>query len=376
NLEYMRTARQLSPRQACWSLFFSRFNFKIMYRPGIWNTKADALSRVHLEEREETMEKETILPTQVHLASIQWEINVEIKQATQGAVTPMECPTGKCYAPASCQDCLLAHFSLAMDHPGETHTHQLIAHRYWWETMMSDVHRCISSCSVCGQSKMPKTLPASKLMPLPAPERPWSHIALDFVTDLPCSEGTTTILTVVDRFSRGSTHYRTEIRNSRIESGLHFWRNMADRHRGETPVYLPGDRVWLSMRDFRKPGSCRVQTGPQPVIAGLLDEASPGKTPPQPIDYNRSPVFAVHHILDSRRRGGSLQYLVDWEGFGPEEQSWVPRRDVLDPALISDFHARYLDRQAPHPWGRPRHIPTDGARTRPVSTVLTRGSHG
>ncbi|KAK1804742.1 hypothetical protein P4O66_003593 [Electrophorus voltai] len=55
--------------------------------------------------------------------------------------------------------------------------------------------------TIC-QSKTLKTLPASKLMPIPVPERLWLHIALDFVTDLPCSEGNTTILTVVDRFSR------------------------------------------------------------------------------------------------------------------------------------------------------------------------------
>ena len=35
-----------------------------------------------------------------------------------------------------------------------------------------------------------------------SPRRPWSHIALDFVTGLPPSHGNTTILTVVDRFSK------------------------------------------------------------------------------------------------------------------------------------------------------------------------------
>lgn len=41
-----------------------------------------------------------------------------------------------------------------------------------------------------------------KLMPLPTPHRSWSHIAVDFVTDLPISKGYAVILVVVDHFSK------------------------------------------------------------------------------------------------------------------------------------------------------------------------------
>lgn len=44
------------------------------------------------------------------------------------------------------------------------------------------------------------------LQPLPVPTRPWAEISLDFVTGLPVSEGNTTVLTVVDRFSK-MTHF-------------------------------------------------------------------------------------------------------------------------------------------------------------------------
>ncbi|KAI2644450.1 Transposon Tf2-9 polyprotein [Labeo rohita] len=43
NLQYIREAKRLNPRQARWALFFTRFNYKITYRPGSKNISADDL---------------------------------------------------------------------------------------------------------------------------------------------------------------------------------------------------------------------------------------------------------------------------------------------------------------------------------------------
>lgn len=39
-------------------------------------------------------------------------------------------------------------------------------------------------------------------MPLPVPRRPCSHLGVDFVTDLPASDGYTCIFIAIDRFSK------------------------------------------------------------------------------------------------------------------------------------------------------------------------------
>ncbi len=65
--------------------------------------------------------------------------------------------------------------------------------------------------------------------------------------------------------------------------------------------------------------------------------------PPPPIDKEAS-IYRVRKLLDVRPRGRGHQFLVDWEGYGPEERRWIPARDVLDRSLIEDF---YRSRQAP-----------------------------
>lgn len=50
NLENLKTAKYLNPCQAWWDLFFTRFNFMLLYRPGSKNTKAKSLSCIYPSE--------------------------------------------------------------------------------------------------------------------------------------------------------------------------------------------------------------------------------------------------------------------------------------------------------------------------------------
>ena len=72
----------------------------------------------------------------------------------------------------------------------------------------------------------------------------------------------------------------------------------------------------------------------------------------------------VEEILDSQMVNRKLRYLVKWEGFGVEHNSWEPWDNVHVLELVADFYRR-------HP-GAARHIRMVNFRSIPFRSVSGR----
>ena len=203
NLEYMRSAKRLNSRQARWTLFFNHFNFVLSYRPGSQNTKPDALSRV-FDPEPTAKEPEPILPLNCVVGAVSWQIESEVMQAYGVNPAPSGCPVNRLFVLVSMRPQVIhwAHTSLLTCHPGVKRTRFVISQRFWWPSMEREVREYVGACPVCARSKTSSRAQMGLLQPLPIPTRPWAEISLDFVTGLPVSGGNTTVLTVVDRFSK------------------------------------------------------------------------------------------------------------------------------------------------------------------------------
>ncbi|KAK3510955.1 hypothetical protein QTP70_027806 [Hemibagrus guttatus] len=154
-----------------------------------------------------------------------------------------------------------------------------------------------------------------------------------------------------------------------LQRALRRHRTIVDLRQSQAPEYRPGQEVWLSTRDIRMRLPCKKLSprfiGPFTVIRQINPvtyhlqlppeyKIHPGlvklRNPPLPLIMDEGSAYLVRDILDSRRRGGRLEYLVDWEGYGPEKRSW---NNILDPILLEDFHTRHPDQPAPRGRGRP-----------------------
>jgi len=240
--------KELSRRQMRWVQKLADFNFKIMYRPGKQNIKADALTRradvVPRDSEDERVryQRITILtPDRMEIADLEKNISESIyKQVLEANGIDEDCTLlreaiargetqyeGIKLKNCRVQDEILykgsqlwvpfnellqmnlireVHDQPSVDHPDILRTVKVIKRNYYWPFMRKTIDRYIRNCYICQRSKAPRDKSNGLLQSLPIPEQRWQDIAMDFITDLSDSSEYNAILTIICRLSK-ERHY-------------------------------------------------------------------------------------------------------------------------------------------------------------------------
>ena len=87
-------------------------------------------------------------------------------------------------------------------HAGPERLWQALSSRFYWKRMKVDIIRYCNSCDVCQKTKTSNFNKFGLLIPNPIPSRPYQSISMDFIVNLPWSEGYNAIFVVVDRLTK------------------------------------------------------------------------------------------------------------------------------------------------------------------------------
>ena len=96
----------------------------------------------------------------------------------------------------------LHHNVLMAGYGGRWKTVELVTRNYWWPGVTRDVGRYVEGCDLCQRMKNRTEKLAGKLKLGEIPEKPWTHLTVDFITKLLVVAGKDAILVVCDRLSK------------------------------------------------------------------------------------------------------------------------------------------------------------------------------
>jgi hypothetical protein len=140
------------------------------------------------------------------------------------------------------------HNSPISGHMGVDKTFHRLQANFFWQGMRQDIRKYIAQCSVCQSTKYETKKPGGFLQPLPVPSGIWEDLSLDFITGLPPSHGCTTILVVVDRFSKGA-HFGALPPTYTAYKVAQLFLDMVCKHHG-VPRSLVSDRDPIFISQF------------------------------------------------------------------------------------------------------------------------------
>jgi len=99
-----------------------------------------------------------------------------------------------------------------------------VTRNYWWPEITRDVGRYMEGCDLCQRMKNRTEEVAGKSKLSEVPEKPWSHLTVDFITKLLIVAGKDTILVVCNQLSK-ITHFVATTKGTSAEGLARLFRD-------------------------------------------------------------------------------------------------------------------------------------------------------
>lgn len=191
--------------------------YKVVYRKGIHNGAADALSRKP-PHNSQILSITTATPAWLDRVEDSYATDSRARELLQQlAISPSA--DGKFTLRNGLlryqgriwvgQDLELQHHIIAAfhdspvgGHSGFPVTYRRLNSLFKWEGMKTQIREYVRTCLTCQRAKPERSLPAGLLQPLPVPSEPWEMATMDFIEGLPPSRQFSCILVVVDKLTK------------------------------------------------------------------------------------------------------------------------------------------------------------------------------
>lgn len=190
--------------------------YKIVYKKGITNKAADALSR--RPQHSHAYAISVVKPRWIEIVTEGYQQDPKAKQllvelsvqgfneqgfSIQDGIIRHKGRVWLGSHKEAHQAVLLAlHSSGLGGHSGTLATYHRVKQLFSWPHMKQDVLHYVSACQVCQQAKSEHVKLPGRLQPLPIPPSAWHTISLDFIEGLPNSNRFNVILVVIDKLTK------------------------------------------------------------------------------------------------------------------------------------------------------------------------------
>ena len=198
-------------------------------------------------------------------------------------------------------------------HAGYHRSYNRLAATYYWPGMSRDLKRYVSTCDICQKAKPRRHAPVGLLHPIPIPAHPFEVVSMDFIPELPTSQGYDNVLVIVDKLTKYAIFIPTTTTVTEEETAGLFFKHIIKAFGIPRQVITDRDTRWRN--DFWKE-ICRL------------------------MGMKRSLTTSYHPQADGQTEVMNQSLEISLRAYiGPSRDDWVDYLDGLSLAYNSTPHS-------------------------------------